>query len=218
MKRSEFLDALAGRIASLPRAGPMRVAIDGVDGAGKTTLANELAPLVQARGRPVVRVGIDDFHHPAARRYRRGHDSPEGYYHDSFDYEAFQERVIAPSGEAGNRRVVGASHDLDTDARVDPEPVHLVEHGILLVDGIFLHRSALREVWDFSVFLRAAFDQTVARAVARDGGDAAAVAERYRCRYVPGQRLYFAEAEPERHADWVVEHGDPGRPEIVRSR
>jgi len=50
----------------------VRVGIDGVDGAGKTTFADALATTLQQQGRPVVRVSVDDFHHPRAIRYARG--------------------------------------------------------------------------------------------------------------------------------------------------
>src|ERR671937_1286035 len=69
---------LANRIEPVRRPNPVRVAIDGVDAAGKTTLADELAPVLRRRGREVVRASIDGFHRPRAERYRRGELSPEG--------------------------------------------------------------------------------------------------------------------------------------------
>ena len=40
--RASFLDKLAERIARVRKPHPVRVGIDGVDGAGKTFLADEL--------------------------------------------------------------------------------------------------------------------------------------------------------------------------------
>jgi uridine kinase len=82
--RDDVLEILAGLVPD----GRVRVAIDGVDAAGKTTLADELAVHLQAHGRQVVRGSIDGFLRPRVERYRRGSESPEGYYHDSFDHEA----------------------------------------------------------------------------------------------------------------------------------
>jgi uridine kinase len=42
LNREELIAALAMQIAVVRRAHPIRVAIDGVDASGKTTLANEL--------------------------------------------------------------------------------------------------------------------------------------------------------------------------------
>ncbi|WP_202409273.1 hypothetical protein [Deinococcus xianganensis] len=89
---------LAARWAAL-RADPVaRVAVDGVDGAGKTALADELAGRVRALGRPVVRVSIDGFHQPRAARYARGRTSPEGFYRDSYDLAALAREVLSHTG------------------------------------------------------------------------------------------------------------------------
>ncbi len=70
-----------------------RIAVDGIDAAGKTTLADRLGVLLQA-----TRVCIDDFLHPKEVRYARGDESPEGYYEDSFDLHAFREAVLVAAG------------------------------------------------------------------------------------------------------------------------
>jgi uridine kinase len=83
-----MLDQLANRLMTLQIQHPVRVAVDGVDAAGKTTLADELAALLIQRDRPVIRASIDGFHRPRAERHRQGATSPQGYYTDSFDYDA----------------------------------------------------------------------------------------------------------------------------------
>jgi uridine kinase len=55
-----------------------RIGIDGVDGAGKTSLAEEVAQLLTKRSRPCVRVSLDFFERSPAERYARGELSPEG--------------------------------------------------------------------------------------------------------------------------------------------
>jgi hypothetical protein len=50
-------------------------------------------PLLEAHELSVARVLIDDFLRPREERYRRGHESPEGYYLDSFDHDAFRTAV-----------------------------------------------------------------------------------------------------------------------------
>ena len=59
----------------------MRIAVDGVSAAGKTTFADKLAALLGG----VARICIDDFHVPNQDRY----------YPDSFDLEAFRAAVLA---------------------------------------------------------------------------------------------------------------------------
>jgi hypothetical protein len=43
----------------------------------------------------------------------------------------------------------------------------------------------------------------------------AEVERRYRQRYIPGQQLYFAEANPAGAADVVLVNDDPARPTLV---
>ena len=65
---TSLLCRIAATIVALHPERIIRVAIDGVDGAGKTTLADALAPVVAAQGRPTIRASVDDFHHPRALR------------------------------------------------------------------------------------------------------------------------------------------------------
>ena len=51
MRRSDLLDLISNRVLAIERAHPVRIAIDGVDAAGKTTLAGELAGRLGDRGR-----------------------------------------------------------------------------------------------------------------------------------------------------------------------
>ncbi len=113
MPREQLLDQLTALVVAITCSHPLRVAIDGIDAAGKTTLADELAPLIEAQGRPVIRASIDGFHHPRSVRYRRGPDAPEGYYEDSFDYTALRAMLLDPLGPQGNRRYRRAVFDVD---------------------------------------------------------------------------------------------------------
>jgi uridine kinase len=186
----------------LPASG--LVAVDGVDGAGKTTFCDELAAVLRARGREVVRASVDDFHHPRAVRWERGQTSPEGFFLDSFDHERFAEHLLVPF--AAGKPFRRASHDLATDEYVDAPFESASPSAILLVDGVFLHRDELVDHWDFSVFLSVEFAVSVARMAKRDGSPSDPDDPRNR-RYVEGQKLYFAKCDPARRADLVIDHG-----------
>src|SRR5262249_12994166 len=140
MNRSHVLQDLAQRITRIKLTHPTRVAIDGVDAVGKTTLAGELAPIIEAAGRKVIRASIDGFHNPKRVRYRRGANSPEGYYRNSFSYKMLFAVLLAPLGPAGSRRYRNAIFDYRTDCEIEQEPSLAEENAVLLFDGVFLHR------------------------------------------------------------------------------
>lgn len=89
-ERANVVDQVA-RLLDVPIDHPLRVAVDGVTASGKTTFANELGDAVRALGRPCVRVSMDGFHNPRATRYRKGRESPDGYYDDAYDFAGFDE-------------------------------------------------------------------------------------------------------------------------------
>jgi uridine kinase len=215
MNRRALLEGLADRIAAVVLPHPVRVAIDGVDGAGKTTMADELVGPLTRRGLPVIRASIDGFHNPRSVRYQRGRSSPVGYFRDSFDHDALTAGLLRPLGPGGSLRYRRAVFDYRTDSRVEVPSELAPPNAILLFDGVFLHRPELRSHWDFSVFLEAPFDVTIPRCAGRDGSSPDVDAAENR-RYVDGQQLYLQECEPARAATMVINNEDLGSPEIVR--
>lgn len=201
----------AALFAELARRVPARgedrmlVAVDGVDGAGKTVFADQLATAIGALGRPVVRVSVDDFHQPRAVRYRRGRDSPEGFWLDSFDIGALIRELLDPLRAGSPIRL--RWHDLASDGHVDVPPVAVVPGTVVVIDGILLHRDELDGRWDLSVWLEVPFAITAARMAVRDGSPADPDHPAMR-RYVQGQQLYLAACSPRDRADLVVDDTD----------
>lgn len=215
--RNALLDRLAATIATLHPDRRIRVAIDGVDGAGKTMFADALAPLVIATGRPAIRASVDDFHNPRAVRYARGQYSPDGFFLDSYDYKAFRRLLLDPVGPGGSGRYIAKHFDHRADQPVAPQPMQAPPAAALIVDGIFLHRPELRAYWDLSIFLQVDFTVSTARNAARDGTpDATNPNSSSYQRYVVGQQRYFAECRPQQQADIVMQYNDTLSPLILR--
>ncbi len=220
MRRDEALAALSERIAEMACVHPLRVAVDGIDAAGKTTLANELAPLLEARGRPVIRASIDGFHRPRAERYQRGPDSPEGYYLDAFDHDALRETLLLPLGPQGSGRYHRAVFDYRADSPAVTPAEQAPANAILLMDGVFLLRPELDALWDYRIWVETAFPVALERALRRDlhlFGSPLEIQARYLGRYFPGQRLYLETAHPHERADAFVRNNDPAHPRLTFS-
>ncbi|MEV4538926.1 AAA family ATPase [Asanoa sp. NPDC049518] len=213
-ERRDVIGQVAQRIPAPDGPGCLRVAVDGPDGSGKSTFADELAAAVHALGRRVVRVSLDDFHNVRAVRYRQGRESPEGFWQDSYNYLRFLSDVLDPFGPAGSRRYRPAAHDLATDTILDPEPLTALPGTVLVVDGLFLHRDEIVMAWDLSVFLDVPFDETARRMAARDGTNPDPEHPSMR-RYVEAQRIYFRACSPQQRADILIDNSDVSAPRIV---
>jgi uridine kinase len=213
--RAALLARLAAEIDAVAPGRYARVAIDGVDGAGKTVLAGELAARVT---RPVVRATVDAFLNPAAVRHARGRGSPEGFYRDSVDLAALHALLLDPLAPGGDGRHRTRAFDHVADAPVDAPEEQAPPGAVLILDGIFTHRPELAPLWDWSLFLRVPFAVSVPRGAVRGqgwGGDPDPRAPANR-RYVEGQRLYLAEADPEARATRVVDNRDLDAPVLIR--
>lgn len=211
-------DLLADVAARVPKPGGpdcVLVAVDGVDGAGKTTFADGLARALEGHVPHTVRISLDDFHHPREIRHRRGKDSPEGFWLDSYDYEQFADDVLGPLSPGGNRRYRPRAHDLDTDEPLTPDPVEAPPGSVVVIDGLFLHRDELATRWTYSIFLDVPFAETARRMALRDGSNPDPEHESMQ-RYVGGQRIYLAACSPTERADIVIDNSDPTEPRIVQ--
>lgn len=212
--RNTMLGRLAAAVGSVTAPHPTRVAIDGSPATGKTTLADELAVILRAQGRNVIRATIDDFLFPRARRYRRGEYSAEGCYFDTHDTAALNRVLLDPLGPGGDRRFQHTIYDRAADAALSPPLSSAPADAVLVFDGVFLLRPELIDRWDLRVFVSTALEKTVGRAVLREGrvSSPAEVERRWRERYIPAQQLYFTAVRPADHADIIVHNDEPQQP------
>ena len=213
MTREELLVDLAGRVLALPDDHPQVVAIDGMSCVGKTSLADELAAIIDGADRPVVRVAHDDFHQPSDVRHRRDRLSAEGYLLDSYDATALRRLVLDPLA-AHASQVVTASFDLASDEAVSPPPTPVAEGAVVLVEGEFLLSPDFEGAWDLAVLLVAEPATVLARALHRDAdlGTQEQVRELYLRRYLGAWALHEERHDPWSRADVVVDLTDPQAP------
>jgi uridine kinase len=218
VSRSKVLRTVARRLSDIATTHPLRVAIDGIDAAGKTTFSAELADELRLLNRPIIRASIDNFHHPRYLRYQRGSDSPEGYYEDTFDYESVVNALLKPLGDGGNCCYKTAVFDYRTDLPVK-RPYKVADpNAILLVDGVFLMRPELMVYWEYTIWIDVSFETAMNRALQRDielFGDAETLQQRYETRYFAGQRLYFDACNPKKHANLIIENNDLADPVLI---
>lgn len=223
-ERDLVLSVVADRVVALPAGRRVLVAVDGIDGSGKSTFADELVRELQGRpgfGRELVRASVDSFHHPRAVRHARGRGSATGFYLDTTDLGGLVSELLDPfrAGEPFRPAIF----DEPTDSRVGEPAVDAAADAVLVFDGIFAHRPELRDRWDLSVFLdgwsrveRGRIDRVVADCPGDPLGDLLTMARWWVLlrRYVLGQRRYLDECDPLALADLVIDNDDLAAPHI----
>ena len=219
MKRSSMINQLSTAIQGITCPHPLRVAVDGVDAAGKTFLAEELVQDLNKSHWQIIRASVDDFHNPKSIRWEKGSLSPEGFYFDSYNYKSLIEKLLKPLGPDGNRRYQTSAFDLHRDRSMKSPLRTASDDEILIMDGIFLLRPEILPCWDLTIYLVTDFKNSMTRGIARDTeliGSSEEAARRFRDRYVPGQHLYHREANPLDKADILIDNNDLKSPQFLR--
>ncbi|MGR7002281.1 uridylate kinase [Yinghuangia aomiensis] len=230
--RSEFVRRLADAISSVTATHPLRVAIGGPPASGKTTLADELAVVLGAQDRGVIRATIDDFLVPRARRYST---RPVLGRRPRLSTRTTTPRCAGSCSIRWARTETarsGRPSSTATPTPRRPRPATTAPaDAVLLFDGVFLLRPELVDRWDLRIFVSVPFEQTVGRAkvprhslgqdppatppippAPRGTTRTAEIEQPWRNRYIPAQQLYFATAHPTDHADIIVYNDQLERP------
>lgn len=211
------LDATRGlkwlRAQIRSRSGRMLIGIDGVDGSGKTTFADELAQLLDECGIEVIRISLDDYLNPQSKRYAQGRSSAKGFFEDSYDYQRFSAEVLEPLARDGSGRYRTAAYDLSSESEVKSPWLYASEDAVVIVDGLFLHRDELchdrkHKIWDLSVWLDVPFRESFGRIVERDHR-APDPEDPSNARYYQGQLMYLQACDPAERADLVIDNVAP---------
>jgi uridine kinase len=217
--RAAILDAIVGSI--LERGSRrLRIAIDGRTAAGKTTIGHELAQRVAVTGRDAFRASLDDFKRPWSEAHLYDRTSAAGYYTNAFDYDAARRLLLDPAAPTGSGKVALCSIDPLTQIDHSTTLVEMSPAAVLLVDGVFLLRPALDDVWDLRIWIDIDADLALHRGIERDadmeGGREGAL-RLHRDRYLAAEDLYLDQCDPPSRADVVLDNRDFSAPKLVRA-
>ena len=115
-KRGVILEHIAAEICAIFPGNVIRVAIDGVDGAGKTTFADELADTIESR--PIIvwdySIYLDvDFENSIPRCALRGEGNPDPDAEQNRRYIEGQKIYIQNCQPRKRASIVLGNNDLD---------------------------------------------------------------------------------------------------------
>ena len=153
------IDKVLHLIDLRPRdGGPLLIAVDGLGGAGKSTLAAQLSAALP--GSSIVEV--DDFYSPmtAEERARLG---PREGYERYFDWARLLDEAIEPL--RGRRRARFRRYDWEMNSLGEWREV--APGGVVIVEGVYSTRAELRPLFGVTVYVDTPREQRAARMTAR---------------------------------------------------
>ena len=185
----DAVGAVLARVPEPTEARPILIGIDGLGGAGKTSLADAIAD-----ARPDVQVVHgDDFYGPEERDWRTW-TARQGYER-YFDHRRLMSELLEPL-RLGRP---GRFQRYDWGQNALGEWTDVAPHGLVVMEGVYLLRPQLRWAWDLTVFVEVPRDLRAARLQARGQNEAGWIE-----RWMAAEDYYEQAHDPAGVADLVV--------------
>jgi uridine kinase len=192
MTAAEAVRAACAIIDERRTKRPLVVAIDGLGGAGKSTLANGIN---DAFAGCVSIIRCDDFYRPLS-----GEDfsrlTPEEAYENYFDWWRLRDEALMLLREGKRARY--QQYDWSTDRLA--EWIEVEPREIILIEGVFSTRPELRSLIDVAIFVETPREERIRRMSARPQPDTS-----WMQRWTAAEDCYLTHVAPHRPADLVLE-------------
>ncbi len=180
------------------------IGIDGLGGAGKSTISEAVYGQLCRDGYNVTLLHIDDFIHPRSVRYNDNYTEWECYYNIQWRYDYLVDEVIQPI-KSGVFKDTIELYDKENDTYYLSN-ADISAGSIVIVEGVFLQREELCNLFDFMIYIDISESVRLERVLERDGyiGDKEQIKEKYDNRYFPAERYYVEKCLPAMNADYII--------------
>ena len=177
------------------------MAIDGLGGTGKSTLAQLLEAHLKALDWVVTIVKHDDFYLPSHQR----ENQQTAAVGCDFGWERLRDQVLIPVREG--RRTYYQRYDWGTDVLAEWHTIPASD--AVIVEGVYTMQRELVDLYDFKVWVECQSAIRLARGIARDGQQARATWEQD---WMPKEDYYVKTHRPRESADICVDGAKPYLP------
>ena len=178
---------------------PYIVAIDGLSGAGKTTLVKLLKRILEN----VVVIHIDDHIVERSKRYNTGHEQWFEYYQLQWDTKFLKEQLFLKIRQNVSS-IKLPFYNKEEDTHGD-QSINLSDCSVVIIEGIFLLRDEWKSFYDYIVFLDCPKEMRYARVIQRDTyiGDIGERLNKYTIRYWVAEEYYLEKQNPINRAHYI---------------
>ena len=177
------------------------VAIDGLGGAGKSTLVQLLGQQLKTLGWIVAVVKHDDFYLPSNQR----ENQQAGVIGCDFDWERLRDQVLTPIKAGCSTHY--QRYDWETDVLAEWRTISASD--VVLVEGVYTMRRELTNLYDLKIWVECPRAIRLARGIARDGEKARTIWEQD---WMPKEDDYIKTHLPRERADLFVNGATPYLP------
>lgn len=191
------------------------IAIDGIDGSGKSTFARRLLASLDAESTSSVIVSVDDFRRPIDWSSVEGCEA-EAYWERYYDLELAESSLRAFL--AGTPGVTIPRYDVMSE-RIDGTRDLVFEGAtVAIVEGVFPLRIPAVDA-GLLVYLETSESEARRRIIERDRAKQRtreAIEARIDLRYIPSQARYRIAFTPRERADVVIDNQNPDLPRVLK--
>lgn len=185
--RTDFLRSLTAEILHNYGRGRTIIAVDGTDASGRLRFADDLAEVLREDDRHVFRASMTHFQKAANEQDASEPDPQVRLYRSGLDDSALRRVLVEPFRMGGSAGFVLKQRDPESGEWIQPA-WHTAPHdAVLILDGEFLNRPDMHNLWSYSVLLET---------------EAA----------TPAEIAYLAEMSPRETVTAVIDNADPASP------
>lgn len=195
----EILDRFKNRAC---KNRPFVVGVDGLSGAGKTMLVNNLE-IKMKRKYPIIVIHIDDHIVKKNQRYSTGNEEWYEYYFLQWDIDMLKNILFEKIYNNSSTLMLPFYNNVND--KITDKLISITSESIVIIEGIFLQRKEWRCYYDYVIFIDCPMEIRRGRALNRDKyiGDFQKRLDKYERRYWIGENYYLEVENPIENADRV---------------
>lgn len=180
------------------------IGIDGLGGAGKSTISETLCKKFQDNHYHIILLHIDDFIHVREVRYNSAYPEWQCYYDLQWRFDYFS-NVINEIKNSKKDYIDIELYDKDNDTYF-LQRFAIQCNTIVIVEGVFLQRKEFNNIFDYMIYIDVPEKVRLQRVLKRDTyiGDEQQIIDKYENRYFPAERRYMEEYQPGNNGDMLL--------------